>query len=165
MRLLIAMQIEMYMPQLDKPLYVSSDASFSTYSGVVMQKRFLLDEHGNETKEEGMVVCGTMSKNFKQHDLQRAIYQKEAQALVQTLKNFEYWIRAAKCTVFSTDCIYLAHIANLKQQDSKMFSTSLFLSTFGNVYYVHSRGSHFLVALADLLSRGLGGSEIMSAAG
>ena len=165
MRLLVAMQIEMYIPQLDKPLYVSSDASFSSYAGVVMQKRFLLDENGNETKEEGMVVCGTMSKNFKQHDLQRAIYQKEAQALVQTLRNFEYWIRAAKCTVFSTDCIYLAHIANLKQQDSKMFSTSLFLSTFGNVYYVHSRGSHFLVALADLLSRGLGGSEILSAAG
>ena len=165
MRLLIAMQIEMYLPQLDKPLYVSSDASFSTYAGVIQQKRFLLDEDGNETKEEGMVVCAAMSKNFKQHDLQRAIYQKETHAMIQTLRSFEYWIRAAKSVIFSTDCVFLAHIANLKQQDSKMFSTSLFLSTFGNVYFVHSRGSHFLVTLADLLSRGLGGSEILSAAG
>ena len=165
MRLLIAMQIEMYIPQLDKPLYVSSDASFSTYAGVIQQKRFLLDKDGNETKEEGMVVCGAMSKNFKQHDLQRAIYQKETHAMIQTLKSFEYWIRAANRVIFSTDCVFLAHIANLKQQDSKMFGTSLFLSTFGNVYFVHSRGSHFLVTLADILSRGLGGSQIMSAAG
>ena len=42
---------------------------------------------------------------------------------------------------------------------------AMFLSTFGNIYWVHSRGSHFLVTLADILSRSLGGSEILSAAG
>ena len=165
MRLLVSMQIEMHLPQLDKPLYVSSDASFSTYAGVIMQRQEVLDENRKPTGQQEMVVCGAMSKNFKQGDLQRAIYQKETQAMVQTLKSFNYWIRAAVKTIFSTDCIFLAHIANLRHQDSKMFATALFLSTFGNVYFVHSRGSHFLVALADILSRGLGGSEILSAAG
>ena len=165
MRLLVSMQIEMHLPELDKPLYVSSDASFSTYAGVIMQRKAVLDQDGQATGEQEMVVCGAMSKNFKQGDLQRAIYQKETQAMVQTLKVFNYWIRASIKTIFSTDCIFLAHIANLRHQDSKMFATALFLSTFGNVYFVHSRGSHFLVALADILSRGLGGSEILSAAG
>ena len=165
MRLLVAMEIEMHLPQLDQPLYVSSDASFSTYAGVVMQRRPILDKENKPTGEHTMVVCAAMSKNFKQGDLQRAIYQKETQAMVQTLKSFEYWIRAAIKTVFSTDCIFLAHIANLRHQDSKMFATALFLSAFGTVYFVHSRGSQFLVALSDILSRGLGGSEILSAAG
>ena len=165
MKLLAAMQIEMHLPNLDEPLYASSDASFSSYAGCIMQRQHLQLGEGKFSKEKHLVMCGAMSKNFKQVDLQRAIYSKETIGLVQTLRTFEYWIRAALCTVFSTDCKSLEYIGRLRHQDSKMFSSALFLATFGRIYFVHSRGSHFLVSAADLLSRGLQGAEILSPAG
>ena len=150
MKLLAAMQVEMHLPNLDEPLYASSDASFSSYAGCIMQKQFIKLADGKFSKEKHLVMCGAMSKNFKQPDLQRAIWSKETIGLIQTLRAFEYWIRGAMCTVFSTDCKALEYIGRLRHQDSKMFSAALFLATFGRIYFVHSRGSHFLVSAADL---------------
>ena len=77
MKLLAAMQIEMHLPNLDEPLYASSDASFSAYAGCIMQKQYLQLEKNKFSAEKHLVMCGAMSKNFKQVDLQRAIYSKE----------------------------------------------------------------------------------------
>ena len=165
MKLLAAMQIEMHLPNLDEPLFASSDASFSSYAGCIMQKQYLQLGEGKFSKEKHLVMCGAVSKNFKQVDLQRAIWSKETMALIECLRSFNYWIRGSICTVFSTDCKALEYIARLRHQDSKMFSAALFLASYGRIYFVHSRGSHFLVSAADLLSRGLQGSEILSPAG
>ena len=162
LRLIVAINIELSVPRLSEGqvLFCSSDASFGIMSSIMFQNEPDLDSEGIPHGERKFRVCGVTSRNFQSADLQRHVVWKEAISMLNCLETYKFWIQSSAKTIFFVDCISLAFISRLKVQSSKLYTYSMYLSSLRNVYFIHSRGSRFMVSLADLLSRGLGEAPV-----
>ena len=192
LKFLACCKIELTLPDLSKPLYISSDASYSVYSFNSFQVRKIdpelkkyydtpTPERDNENflnsskinqelfrkqSVNGYTVEWTSvySRSFSAAYLVRAPYHKELIGIYSALVNLESWIRRCPRATLFTDCkaIFLSSLG--KETSSKLSSIALFLSSFTNLSVVHTKGNFGMVQMADYMSRVLGDQKIKTPA-
>ena len=188
MKFLACCKVELTLPDLSKPLYISSDASYSVYSFNSFQIKKIspeLQDYYNSSKSKssrenfinspadnqeifkkqsinGFTVEWTSvySRSFSSAYLVKPPYYKELVAIYSALVNLESWIRRCPRATLYTDCkaIFLSSLG--KETSSRLSSIALFISSLSNLSVVHSKGNFGMCQLADYLSRVLGDQKI-----
>ena len=173
--------LHLYIPDLTKNLYISTDSSFSaagalcfqyfpekiysTPEGIVWDKN---DKGQNELKNKSgenvvlsrLEVVSMYSKRWGKQDIHKSIVYKESIALMCALKEYDLIIRS--CTgkvILWTDASCLSFIHRLKSINSRIYSIALIVSSYNNLSIRFSKGG-YLNFTSDLLSRILENNDI-----
>ena len=117
MLFLIQLNIKQKLVDIDKPLLISSDASFLAVAGNCWQI--------SENKRLDLVA--SFSKLFSLADLGKSSCYRELIALIMCLNNFDTMIRSCRKRVcIATDCRSLIFLRRLKSVNSRLYSFALF---------------------------------------
>ena len=115
---LITCNVQFMLPDLSKPIILSSDASFGAYGGMCFQ----YVERPTVFTPEGPTLCetdspdhvlstiGCYSRSFGKTFLTKAIVYKELAAVIKTLQIFRPWVLQAPRCIFFTDCIAITYL-------------------------------------------------------
>ena len=155
MRLILDLDFTFHIPDMNKPLIICSDASFSCAAGAVMQY-----DPGNNENESNMRLCSVITKQFSSQDLAKSIVFKELMSLIHCIEANKHWIRSChRQVIVFTDASSLQFLHRLKDSNSRIYHFSLLLSSYDNLHIFWTKGS-FLNAIADNLSRCMAGMKI-----
>ena len=158
-RLMMDIQLDCTIPDLSKPLLISTDASVSCTASCLMQYRA-----GSSPADSVLELCAVSTKQFKNQDSGKSILYKEILSFLSALETYEYYIRCSSSVVIVfTDASCLSYLHRLKDSNSRLKTTSLYLSSFDRIYVYHCRGA-WLNFLADSLSRITAGMKMESTA-
>ena len=103
--------------------------------------------------EYELVLCGAMSKSFPKASLMAPIPIKEIHSVLAGLEHFQSYIRNnLSVTILLSDVLFIQWLARIKSCSTKMYSISIFLSTFSSLHLFYTVGA-FGNALADALTR------------
>ena len=127
-------------PQFDKPFKLRTDAS-QLGTGAVL---FQIDEEGNEHP------VAYYSKKFSPHQRHFSTVEKEAFAIISSLKHFEYYVQNGLQIEVFTDHNPLVFLQKMKNENQRLLRWSLQLQEF-NIVIRHIPGSQNVIA--DCLSR------------
>ena len=155
MRLILDLDFSFHIPDMNKPLIICSDASFSCAAGAVMQY-----DPGNNEDESNMRLCSVITKQFSSQDLAKSTVFKELMSLIHCIEANKHWIRSChRQVIVFTDASSLQFLHRLKDSNSRIYHFSLLLSSYDNLHIFWTKGS-FLNAIADNLSRCMAGMKI-----
>ena len=159
MRLILDLEFTFYIPDMNKPLILCSDASFSCAAGAVMQYHPGHNENSSELQ-----LCAVSTKQFGSQDMNKSIVFKEVMSLIHCVETHKHWIRSChRQVIVFTDASSLQFLHRLKDSNSRIYHFSLLLSSYDNLHIFWTKGS-YLNAIADNLSRCLAGLKINNVA-
>ena len=157
LQFVIELNVEFNIVDLNKNIYIQSDSSFSALSGGIFQYRI-----NEDTKKSEMIICNFITRQFRKEDIHKSILYKEVISFMTMIYQYSQYIRSCngKCIAFS-DASSIQFLTRLKNINSRLYTFSLALSSYPNLYIYFSKGG-FLNQLADNLSRQLAGQKIMA---
>ena len=127
-------------PQFDKPFKLRTDAS-QLGTGALL---FQIDDEDNEHP------VAYYSKKFSPHQQHFSTIEKEAFAIISSLKHFEYYVQNGLQIEVFTDHNPLVFLQKMKNENQRLLRWSLQLQEF-NIVIRHIPGSRNVIA--DCLSR------------
>ena len=139
-KLLLSTKPVLAIPNFEKPFRLMTDASNSGTGAVLFQT----DENGNDHP------VAFYSKKFDKHQRNYSTIEKEAFAVIDSLKHFAYYVKCGEPVEVYTDHNPLVFLNKMKNDNQRLLRWSLALQEF-NVVIKHIRGSQNVVA--DCLSR------------
>ena len=115
---LITCNVQFMLPDLSKPIILSSDASFGAYGGMCFQyveKPTVYTPEGptlceTDNPDHVLSTIGCYSRSFGKTFLTKAIVYKELAAVIKTLQIFRPWVLQAPRCIFFTDCIAITYL-------------------------------------------------------
>ena len=106
------------------------------------------DEEGRQ-----LVTCGIFSKSFHKDHLLASMAYKEAHGIIAGIQHFEVWLRGSMVQNFMfSDVNWVNYITRLKSTSTKLYSMSVYLSSFPNLYFIWT-SSRVLNHACDLMSK------------
>ena len=136
-------------PDLDKPFYVSTDASGVALGGILRQK----DQHGQLTK-----IIAVFSYKLKDTERRWECSQRELHAIFKSVKAFEKYLFGRHFTIITDSRVNVLALSSTERQIARTgyLSPALrfinYLSQF-SFSIQHSSGKAISFILVDLLSR------------
>ena len=154
-KLMMDIQLDCTIPDLTKPLLITTDASVSCSAACLMQYH-----PGTGPQNSELKLCAVSTKQFKGTDSGKCILYKEIICFLDSLKSFEYYIRCSTSSVIVfSDASCLSYLHRLKDSNSRLKTASLYMSSFDRISVFHTKGA-WLNFLADSLSRITAGMKI-----
>ena len=154
-KLMMDIQLDCTIPDLTKPLLITTDASVSCSAACLMQYH-----PGSGPQDSELKLCAVSTKQFKGTDSGKCILYKEIICFLDSLKSFEYYIRCSTSSVIVfSDASCLSYLHRLKDSNSRLKTASLYMSSFDRISVFHTKGA-WLNFLADSLSRITAGMKI-----
>ena len=129
-----------YLPDINKPYYVQTDASNFCAAGRVFQK---------DDKNQEMLIAA-VSRTFTSTERHYSIVKKEILALLYTLKTMDFFLRFADKLIILVDAKSIIYLRLAKDSSGILLRFSLELSKY-NAEMHHIPGTENLVS--DVLSR------------
>merc|ERR1711884_714528 len=118
-RLMMDIQLDCTIPDLSKPLLISTDASVSCTASCLMQYRA-----GSSPSDSVLELCAVSTKQFKNQDSGKSILYKEILSFLSALETYEYYIRCSSSVVIVfTDASCLSYLHRLKDSNSRLKTT------------------------------------------
>ena len=177
-----SLALEIYLPDLNKNIYLTTDSSFSALGGFLFQyvpakgykhegicwendSSEIINEENNKNKVEKefqstLEVISMFSRRWSRGDIAKSIVYKEVLALLACLHEYQTLLRSCRGhTVIFTDAICLSFIHRLKNVNSRIYSVALILSSFERIKIFFTKGG-YLTFVSDILSRSLEGCEL-----
>ena len=159
MKLLLELDITFMIPDLTRPLILSTDASFTCSAACLMQY-----DPNEGPQSSRLRLCSVNTKQFNKADIHKAIVHKETLGFRNMLNYYKPYVSACQSSVVAfTDAACLQFLHRYRNTHSPLYSMSINISAFKNLYVFFSKGS-WLNSLADNLSRGTAGQKIQSIA-
>ena len=159
MKLLLELDISFMIPDLTRPLILSTDASFTCSAACLMQY-----DPNEGPQSSRLRLCSVNTKQFNKADIHKAIVHKETLGFRNMLNYYKPYVSACQSSVVAfTDAACLQFLHRYRNTHSPLYSMSINISAFKNLYVFFSKGS-WLNSLADNLSRGTAGQKIQSIA-
>ena len=176
-----SLTLHLYIPDLSRNIYLSSDSSYSccgafafqyfpekicsTPEGIKWDKADdgtlpLKNKAGEDCVLSRIECIGMFSKRWGKSEIAKSIVYKESIALMATLREYDMIIRS--CTgkvLLFTDASCLSFIHRLKSVNSKIYTIALIVGSYSNVSVHFSRGA-FLNFVSDIMSRTLENNHI-----
>ncbi len=130
----------LYLPDVNKPYYVQTDASNYCAAGRVFQKN---------DKDEEMIIAA-VSRTFSKTERHYSIVKKEILALLYTLKTMDFFLQFAEKLIILVDAKSIIYLRLAKESSGILLRFSLELSKY-NAEMHHIPGEQNVVS--DVLSR------------
>ena len=109
--------------------------------------------HTRGEDDPELVICGIFSKSFHKDHLLASIPYKEAEAVISGVRHWECWLRGSTVTNFwFSDVSWISYITRLKSTSTKLYSMSVYLSSFPNLYFIFTN-SRVLNCACDLVTK------------
>ena len=143
-------------PDLRYPAIYSSDASFSSLSGTMLQ--FLPDE----TDPSGFTLqlVAQFSKKFSGTDPSKCPLYKEILGVLATLREYAHYIHnSSSFSVLFCDASSISMVTKMKHVNSRLHTLSMYVSSFPSLY-IYFTPSSKMNFLADYVTKIYGGNTV-----